>query len=53
MSQEIPKQLVITWYELLTKSESEEARQRAVEMLLGTFGDMKSVAEYLKKEGIC
>ncbi len=52
MPQEVPRTLVITWYFLLTKSECPEARERAAAMLLGVFGSMKEVADYLITEKI-
>lgn len=43
-----PKILVQTWVALCKNSECQEARDRAMEMLIGAFGDMRSVMEYME-----
>lgn len=47
-----PKVLVQTWVALYKNSDSEEARQRAMEMLLGAFGDMRSVMDYMENNNL-
>ena len=49
---EPPVVLVRTWYQLLSRSEDSEAKDRAVEMLTGAFGDMKTAAEFIKRHKI-
>ncbi|WP_288985558.1 hypothetical protein [uncultured Pseudoalteromonas sp.] len=43
-----PLILVKTWYQLL-KSDDQLLSQKGQAMLLGAFGSMEDVAEYLKK----
>lgn len=47
--QEPPKVLVETWLHLLTQNEDAELKERGKNMLLGSFGDMQAVANYIKK----
>ena len=47
-----PKVLVQTWVALYKNSDCEEARQRAMEMLLGAFGDMRSVLDYMENNNL-
>lgn len=47
-----PKILVETWVNIIRSSESQSARERAKDMLLGAFGDMQSVATYMKENGL-
>ena len=47
-----PVHLVKTWYDLLMQKDNPAARERATQMLLGAFGDMQSVAKYLKENNI-
>ena len=49
---EPPVILVKTWYSLLIQKDDMSAKERGKEMLLGAFGDMQSVAVYLKKHKI-
>ncbi len=49
---EPPVILVKTWYSLLIQKDDLSAKERGKEMLLGAFGDMQSVAVYLKKHKI-
>jgi hypothetical protein len=46
-----PKVLVQTWC-LLSRDEDEEVSQHNMKMLLNTFGDMKTVVEFVKKHKI-
>jgi hypothetical protein len=46
-----PVVLVQTWC-LLCRDEDEEVSQRSMQMLLETFGDMKAVVEFVKKNKV-
>ncbi len=46
-----PFPLVKTWVNNLMDSESDMVKERAKEMLLGAFGDMKNVATFLDANG--
>ena len=50
---EPPVALVKTWFSLFTSGQDQEVRDRASEMLLKTFGDMKAVAAFAEKLLIC
>ncbi|MBO9488957.1 hypothetical protein J7384_01150 [Endozoicomonas sp. G2_1] len=47
-----PKVLVETWVNIIRSSENQSARERAKDMLLGAFGDMQSVATYMRENGL-
>lgn len=49
---EPPVALVSTWISLLMSSEEKDVKDRASEMLLNAFGDMKAVAEFAEKHKI-
>jgi hypothetical protein len=46
------KILVETWLYLLTQEEDTELKEHGKNMLLATFGNMQSVANYVKKHNI-
>lgn len=48
-NKEPPKVLVVTWLQLFTQNEDKELKEHGMKMLLGAFGDMQSVAAYIKK----
>lgn len=43
-----PVILVKTWIDIMRSSESDIARERAKNMLIGAFGDMQRVADFMK-----
>ncbi len=47
-----PTALVQTWLDLIRSSESSEVRETAKEKLLGAFGNMKEVVEFVKANGL-
>ncbi len=47
-----PTALVQTWLDLIRSSESSEVRETAKEKLLGAFGNMKEVVEFVKVNGL-
>ena len=47
-----PPVLVKTWYALLKQNDDKEAKERGKDMLMNSFGDMKSLVAYLKKHRI-
>lgn len=47
-----PKVLVETWVHLLKQNEEPELKKHAQKMLLGAFGDMQKVADYMKMNHI-
>jgi hypothetical protein len=50
--QEPPKVLVETWLQLLKQNDDQELKEHGTNMLLGAFGDMQNVADYVKKHQI-
>jgi hypothetical protein len=50
--QELPKVLVETWLHLLSQNKDLELKEHGKDMLLGTFENMQSVANYVKKHHI-
>ncbi|WP_197465711.1 MULTISPECIES: hypothetical protein [Zhongshania] len=49
---EPPIALVSTWINLLMSSEDKDVKDRASEMLLNAFGDMKAASEFVEKHQI-
>jgi hypothetical protein len=49
---EPPKVLVETWLQLLKQDDDKELKEHGKNMLLGTFGNMQCVANYVKKHRI-
>ncbi|MFT6579502.1 MAG: hypothetical protein ACJAW0_001952 [Zhongshania sp.] len=49
---EPPVALVKTWITLFTSDQDQEVKDRASEMLLKAFGDMKAVAAFVEKHKI-
>ena len=49
---EPPIALVSTWISLLMSDEEQEVKDRASEMLLNAFGDMKAVSAFVEKHNI-
>lgn len=47
-----PVALVKTWVHLASSKESADVRKRALEMLLGAFGDMREVVEFCRQHKI-
>lgn len=47
-----PIVLVKTWVSLLTSSHDKQVKDRAKEMLINAFGDIKSVASFCAKNNI-
>jgi hypothetical protein len=47
-----PKVLVMTWLELLKESDDGEIKEHATNMLIGAFGSMQGVADYLSTNDI-
>ena len=47
-----PVVLVRTWINLLTSSEEKEVKDRAAEMLLNAFGNMKNAVAFAEKHQI-
>jgi hypothetical protein len=50
--QEPPKVLVETWLQLLQQNNDKELKEHGKNMLLGAFGNMQCVANYVKKHHI-
>ena len=51
-SNQPPKVLVLTWLQLLKESDDNDVKEHATNMLIGAFGSMQGVANYLSKNGI-
>lgn len=47
-----PKVLVLTWLEVLKETKDESVRQHVTNMLIGAFGSMQGVADFLAKNDI-
>jgi hypothetical protein len=47
-----PKALVMTWLEILKESNDEDVKKHVTNMLVGAFGSMQGVADYVAKNNI-
>ena len=48
MARELPITLVQTWIKLLESSEQEEVKDRALGMIVKTFGSIEAAKDYLQ-----
>ena len=50
--QQLPPSVLIKTWCTLARDEDEQVRTHAMKMLLGTFGDLESVIEFVKSNNI-
>ena len=50
--QQPPKILVETWLHLLTQNDDDVLKEQGRNMLLGAFGDMQNLAQYMELNGL-